>query len=523
MIDGKGITMIPAIIAAMSMGRGRITGPRPRGRRGRPILCRRPGLMFLAAAGLVLAAGVFAACRSAATPTPWPTLPPTLPPTATAVPGMILAPELGGATTAFTVTRNAFGLPARNLEAGERRAFAVGNSFFRQNWVTAPASTEARDGLGPTFNALSCSSCHHLDGRGKPPDGPDDGERGLLIRLSVPGRDAVSGGPLPEPVYGGQLQDRAIMGVPAEGRLVISYREVAGSFADGERYSLRHPEYGFRDLAFGPMHPDTLLSPRVAPAIVGMGLLEAIPAADIRAAADPEDADGDGISGRVNMVWDARRGGMSLGRFGWKANQPTVEQQTAGAFLGDLGITSALFPGENCPDSQGECQAAPNGGEPEIGAERLGKVTLYTQTLAVPAMRGVDDPAVQRGARLFAAAGCAVCHTPMHVTGEHPVAALSGQVIYPYTDLLLHDMGPELADGRPDFGAGGQEWRTPPLWGIGLVATVNGHTLFLHDGRARGLVEAILWHGGEGAAARDAFKGFDQDARDALIRFLESL
>lgn len=502
----------------MITGRGGRFGPRPVGRLGRSILGRRPGLMALAAVGLVLAAGVFAACRNAATSTPAPTLPPTATPAV-----MMLTAELGGDTTAFTATRNAFGLPARNLEAGERRTFAVGNSFFRQNWVTAPASTEARDGLGPTFNALSCSSCHHLDGRGKPPEGPGDGERGLLIRLSVPGRDAVGGGPLPEPAYGGQLQDRAIIGVPAEGGLVITYREVAGSFDDGEGYSLRHPEYGFRDLAFGAMHPETMISPRVAPALVGMGLLEAIPAADIRAAADPEDTDGDGVSGRVNMVWDARRGGMALGRFGWKANQPTVEQQTAGAFLGDLGITSALFPGENCPEAQGDCRSAPNGGMPEIGEERLGKVTFYTQTLAVPAMRDVDDPAVRRGARLFADLGCAVCHTPRQVTGEHPVAALSGQVIYPYTDLLLHDMGTELADGRPDFGASGREWRTPPLWGIGLVATVNGHTMLMHDGRARGLAEAILWHGGEGAAARDAFKGLSREEREALIRFLEAL
>ena len=482
-----------------------------RGRR--PNLLRRPGLMALAATSLLLlVVALFAACADTA---------PTATPEPTPIP-LILVAESGGETTAFTTTRNAFGLSARNLDTLERRTFAVGNSFFRQNWVTAPASTEARDGLGPTFNALSCSSCHLLDGRGKPPDGPDDGERGLLLRLSIPGA-GPHGGPLPEPVYGGQLQDRAIVGVPIEGEFIIVYQEMPGVFADGEPYSLRRPTYQFRELAFGAMSPETLVSPRVAPAIVGMGLLEAIPEADLLSAADPDDADGDGVSGRINMVWDERKGVMSLGRFGWKANVPTVEQQTAGAFLGDLGVTSELFPEENCTAPQEDCTAAPNGGRPEIGAKRLADVVFYTQTLAVPAMRDISDPQVQKGAQVFVQAGCAVCHTPQYTTGQHEIEALSNQTIYPYTDLLLHDMGPELADGRPDFDANGQEWRTPPLWGIGLVETVNGHTMFLHDGRARNLTEAILWHGGEGAAARDAFKALTKEEREALIRFLNSL
>ena len=274
-------------------------------RRVRPELLRRPGLMALAATLIFLTVITFAAC---AAPTPTATLEPTpVPP--------VLVAELGGDTTAFTTTRNAFGLSARNLDSLEQRTFAVGNSFFRQNWVTAPASTKARDGLGPTFNALSCSSCHFLDGRGKPPDGPDDGERGLLLRLSIPSA-GPHGGPLPEPVYGGQLQDRAIVGVPMEGKFVIIYEEAPGVFGDGEPYSLRRPTYQIRDLGFGPMHPQTLVSPRVAPAVVGMGLLEAISEAEILAAADPDDADGDGISGRVNMVWDERKGATSLGRFG---------------------------------------------------------------------------------------------------------------------------------------------------------------------------------------------------------------
>ena len=427
---------------------------------------------------------------------------------------------LGGDTTAFSAGSNAFELSARNLTNEERRIFEVGDSFFNQNWITAPASTEARDGLGPTFNAQSCSSCHNHDGRAKPPDDEDDPERGLLLRLSIPGPD----GPVDDPVYGGQLQDRAINGVRPEGRILIRYEIVSGRYPDGTIYTLRNPVYVILDPAFGDLNPEMMISPRIGPATVGMGLLEAIPEERILSLADPLDDDGDGISGRPNMVWDIRHGRLVLGRFGWKSNQPTVEQQAAGAFHGDIGITSSLFPAENCLAEQNACNEALNGGSPEIPNERLAKVVFYVQTLAVPAMRDVDDSQVHQGARLFVQVGCASCHTPRHITGDdHPVEALRNQTIFPYTDLLLHDMGEGLADGRPDGLASGSEWRTPPLWGIGLVYTVNGHTMFLHDGRARNLEEAILWHGGEGQAARDGFMALTQSERELLLRFLESL
>ena len=433
---------------------------------------------------------------------------------------VVYSPLLGGETTAFTSGGNAFELSARNLTNDLRRIFEVGDSFFNQNWVSAPASTEARDGLGPTHNALSCSSCHSHDGRAKPPDHPGDPERGLLLRLSYPGAD----GPIDEPTYGGQLQDRSILGVPAEGRIVIVYEEIQGAYPDGSPYTLRRPVYAIEDLAFGPLHPDVQISPRIAPATIGMGLLEAIPEARILAMADPGDADGDGISGRPNYVWDIRRGELAIGRFGWKANQPTVEQQAAGAFLGDIGITSSLFPEENCPPDQAACRRAPNGGVPEIPDSRLEKVTLYIQTLAVPAMRDPEHSEVQQGARLFVQSQCSLCHTTRHETGDtHPVEPLRRQVIFPYTDLLLHDMGKGLADDRPDGQASGTEWRTPPLWGIGLVETVSGHTMFLHDGRARSMEEAILWHGGEAEGARQHFMNLTAEEREALIRFLESL
>ena len=435
----------------------------------------------------------------------------------------LLEARPGGDTTIATTNRNSFGLAAPNLTNPERRVFEVGDSFFTRNWVTAPASTEARDGLGPTFNAQSCSSCHTLDGRAKPPDHNEDPERGLLFRLSIPGTDPGTGGPVPDAAYGGQLQDRGILTVPPEGRFLIANREVPGTYEDGTPYTLLQPEYSFSELAFGPMHPDIMISPRIAPSVFGMGLLEAIPESAILALADPADSDGDGISGRANMVWSVRDGEARLGRFGWKANVPTVEQQIAGAFHGDIGITSPLFSDENCPADQVDCQSVPHGGSPEIGEERLGKVVFYQQTLAVPAMRDVDDPQVRQGAKLFLEAGCGACHTPSHTTAAHPVPAVSNQVIFPYTDLLLHDMGEGLADGRPDFLADGREWRTPPLWSIGLIENVNNHTSLLHDGRARDIAEAILWHDGEGLDAREEFRKMSREEREALLRFLESL
>ena len=435
-----------------------------------------------------------------------------------------LDPNLGGETTRIDASRNSFSLPAPNLTTAERRAFEVGDSFFTQNWVTAPASTEARDGLGPTFNAQACSSCHVLDGRGAPPLPSHAGAHpGLLIRLSIPGADARTGGPLPDPRYGGQLQDRSVLGVPAEGVVRVSYETINGTYGDGTGYELRMPSLEITDLAFGPLAADIRTSPRLAPQVIGMGLLEAIPAEAIMALSDPEDADGDGISGRANIVWDARLGVPALGRFGWKANVATVEQQAAGAFHGDLGITSSLHPDENCPGGQTACSEALTGGSPEITESRLGAVTIYTRTLSVPAMRGADTEPVRSGARLFEEFGCASCHTVTHQTGIVDIAALSEQTIHPYTDLLLHDMGEGLADGREDFAASGREWRTPPLWGIGLIEAINGERFLLHDGRARTLEEAILWHDGEGEEAKEAFRLADPEQRAALIAFLEAL
>lgn len=434
-------------------------------------------------------------------------------------PGEVLA---GGDTTnTLLLGGQAFTRQAANLSAEHEAAFFTGNSFFNQNWVEAPSSTSARDGLGPTFNARSCSGCHFKDGRGQP-FGERGDELGLLIRLSVPG-EGPHGEPVGDEAYGDQLQDRGISGVPAEGRVVITYAESEARYADGERYRLRHPEYAIEDASAGELPDDLRMSPRVAPAMIGMGLLEAITEARLEELADPDDEDGDGISGRINRVWDVEQEMLAPGRFGWKAEQPTVLQQSAAALNGDMGISSRLFTEQNCPPAQVDCNAAQSGGDPEIEDSTLDKLVLYARTLAVPARRDADDAAVLRGKLLFEEAGCADCHTPRHVTGTGAIDELSEQTIWPYTDLLLHDMGDALSDGRPSFGAEGNEWRTPPLWGIGLVQQVNKHLFLLHDGRARGFAEAILWHGGEAEASAEAFRTLPAEDRAALIRFLESL
>jgi CxxC motif-containing protein (DUF1111 family) len=424
----------------------------------------------------------------------------------------------GGAGTVDDATGFAFALALENLPRQDRRAFAVGNSFFNRNWVRAPASATGRDGLGPTFNAQSCSSCHLHDGRGRPPADERDPERGLLLRLSV--------GDPPQPVrlYGSQLQDRAIAGVPAEGRIRITTTPRPGRYGDGTPFTLLAPHYTIADRAFGPLPKGLQISPRVAPGVFGVGLLEAVPERTIVDRADPADEDGDGISGRANRVAHARtRRTGALGRFGWKANVPTVEQQNAGALNGDLGITSPIFRDEDCQPGQRACVRAKTGGRPEIDEHTLARVTFYTRTLAVPARRDVGEQTTDAGERHFERLGCDSCHLPELRTGDSDVAGLSDQVIRPYTDLLVHDMGPALADGRPDGLASGSEWRTAPLWGIGLVSVVNDHTRFLHDGRARNLAEAILWHGGEAHPARERFRNLPARERRELLAFLESL
>jgi CxxC motif-containing protein (DUF1111 family) len=266
------------------------------------------------------------------------------------------------------------------------------------------------------------------------------------------------------------------------------------------------------------------MSPRIPAQVFGLGLLEAIPEEAILALADAEDRDGDGVSGRPNRVISARTGKAELGRFGWKANQPSLEQQVASAFSEDLGLTSPLKPGSNCTAKQASCLAQAPAQSPAVSEHELERTTLYLRLLAVPARRGVAEPAVVKGEALFQQAGCATCHHASFKTGDvADVPELGNQTVRPYTDLLLHDLGPELADSRPDSEASGSEWRTPPLWGLGLLEVVSKQVRLLHDGRARGFEEAILWHGGEAAASRERFKALDKSEREALVAFLRSL
>jgi CxxC motif-containing protein (DUF1111 family) len=434
-----------------------------------------------------------------------------------------------GSTTVRKADQNAFSLPSANLSPSRRLDFSVGNSFFRNPWVTSPATTTARDGLGPLFNTNACQNCHIKDGRGHPPAADAQSAASMLVRLSIPAGSEHSEiiqrlGVLAEPTYGAQLQDMANPGTAPEGKVRVSYSTQRVSFADGLQVELRKPNLEISQLGYGALHPDTLFSARIAPPMIGLGLLEAIPEAAILANADPEDSNSDGISGRANQVWDREQQRTVLGRFGWKAGQPTLNQQNAEAFANDMGLTSTLVAHDNCTTAQTDCRNAPHGGEPEVSDNILASVLFYTRNLGVPARRGADTPQVLAGKNLFYQAGCQGCHTPQFTTAADAAEPeLANQTIRPYSDLLLHDMGEGLADNRPEFLASGREWRTPPLWGVGLTETVNGHTQFLHDGRARNLLEAILWHGGEAEAAKLQVMTFNADERSALLAFLNSL
>lgn len=443
----------------------------------------------------------------------------------------------GAATSRKLVNRDAFSNFSANLSFAEEEDFKLGNALFRKLWTASPSSTLASDGLGPLFNARGCQSCHLKDGRGHPPEG-EEAAVSMFLRLSVPPRSEEEHAALmsraaqtiPDPVYGGQLQNFANPGVPSEGRMQIDYTIEEVTLDDGTVVTLRRPSYAIADPAYGPPDPEIMVSPRVAPPMIGLGLLEAVPEEDILALADPDDADGDGISGKPSLV-RTEGGDLVLGRFGWKASMPTIRAQSAGAFSGDVGISTPDHPAHSgdCTSAQTACIAAPHGAQPDLGAEEapedvIALVSFYSQNLAVPARRDVDDPQVLAGKALFYEIGCTSCHTPKFVTSrEAEGPAQRFQLIWPYTDLLLHDMGEGLADHRPDGDADGYEWRTPPLWGIGLTETVSGHTLFLHDGRARDLTEAILWHGGEAQEARDGFAALDAKEREALLAFLNSL
>lgn len=444
----------------------------------------------------------------------------------------------GAATTKKLPNQDAFSQSSANLSFEEEETFKLGNALFRKMWVSSPSSTDASDGLGPLFNSRSCQTCHLKDGRGHPPEGSADATSMFLRLARGPAtedeRKALENflAPnMPDPVYGGQLQDKAIPGLRAEGKMVIEYEDQPFTFPDGTEVTLRKPSYSAENLNYGPLAPDTTVSPRVANPMIGMGLLQAIHPADLIANADPDDEDGDGISGRVALARGTKLDNPVIGRFGWKAQNASIREQSSEAFAGDIGISNPLVPRHagDCTEAQTDCLNAPHGVQERLGDTEapdpvMDLVTFYSENLAVPARRDVDDPEVLHGKEMFYASGCTSCHTPKFVTSRKTGnKAHAFQLIWPYSDMLLHDMGDGLADGQVVGIAGGSEWRTPPLWGIGLTETVSGHTFFLHDGRARNLEEAILWHEGEAEASRDAYAALEKKDRDALIRFLNSL
>lgn len=445
----------------------------------------------------------------------------------------------GGATTSTSkADSGAFSHPSATMPLERKQDFKLGNALFQKLWVSSPSSTQASDGLGPLFNARSCQTCHVKDGRGRPPLVGEDAVS-LFLRLARPARDEAERQTIashqvlnfPDETYGRQLQNLAIPGLAAEGKPVIAYTEESFQLADGEVVMLRKPDYAVANLQYGPLGADTTLSARIAMPTLGLGLIEAIAEADILAKADPDDNDGDGIAGRPAWVRDHRTGEVKLGRFGWKAQNASVRDQSARAFSHDIGISTPDAPNAygDCTGVQKDCLAMPTGVQPRLGSVEapdpvLDLVTFYTENLAVPRRRNVDDPMVLQGKQLFYASGCTACHTPKFVTRRDAANPMhSFQLIWPYSDFLLHDMGEGLADGQQVGEANGRQWRTQPLWAIGLTQKVNGNGFYLHDGRARSLTEAILWHGGEGQKARDAFAALQKSDRQALLAFLESL
>jgi CxxC motif-containing protein (DUF1111 family) len=342
---------------------------------------------------------------------------------------------------------------------------------FNMSWLEALASVEQFDGLGPYYSRRSCSGCHIRDGRGLPPSG-EPGDDGILVFRLARELDETL---MPDPTYGEQLSENAISGLAPEGKVTVHWLEQPFSFPDGEQASLRSPAYEVRDLPLGPLALDTHLHARLAPALIGVGLLEAIPDSAILAREDPVDRDGDGISGRARRLADGPEGQFEIGRFGWKAGEPTIVAQVALALQLDMGITSDVQPEADLTPAESLAAKRPDGGHPEIETATFSALVDYCAMLSVPARRNITDPRVVHGATLFSAAGCVGCHGGAYATNGSEFAALSKQRIEPGTDLLLHDMGSGLAEAASEPGASGAEWRTPPLWGLGLHSRVSGH------------------------------------------------
>ncbi len=417
----------------------------------------------------------------------------------------------------------AFGNVLSGISIQKRIAFGQGDRIFMNTFSDD-------SGLGARFNARSCSNCHFKDGRGRPlestTDADKDFSRGFLVRLSVEGQDEY-GGPKGVFGYGGQLQDRGLEGIGGEAKVKVTYETINGMYPDGTKYTLRKPIYSFYDEKFGSLD-GVMISPRVGGQTIGFGFVDALTEQQILVNADENDSDGDGISGRANYVWNLREKKTTIGKFGWKANAPTLEQQIVGALSGDMGMTTSLLPKQNCPSPQQDCNDYVNKhnivDKIDLSDEKLAQLVMYQATLAVPIRRDVKDKDVLQGKGLFYEMNCIKCHAiGFKVEKSEMVPEINGTVFNPYSDFLLHDMGDDLADNRPDFLANGKEWRTQPLWGIGMIPTVNGHQFLLHDGRANGVEEAILWHGGEAEKSKNKFMNLTKKQREQVIKFVNTL
>ncbi|KMT64449.1 di-heme oxidoredictase family protein [Catenovulum maritimum] len=459
----------------------------------------------------------------------------------------------GGQSSVKDITADAFSEHSSNMTDPDRIAlFNLGNDFFQNPWVEGSASTSSRDGLGGLFNNDACQDCHIRDGRGHAPkDQHDTDFDSILFRTAKANITTEQENQMlsslianvPDSYFGGQLQQHGISNLAPEVKLSVQYSLKTVEFTDGTKYQLRQPNWQIQsNIENKAFEVDTIFSARVSPAMIGLGLLELIAESDILAKQDIHDANGDGISGKANYVWSVQHQAVQLGRFGWKAGQPSLLEQSAGAFVNDMGLTNRFHQTETCTVEQLGCKNAPNGNgdsvnqyDYEVSDIVLDAIGFYSSHLAVPERRNINNEQVLRGKALFARAGCLACHTEHYKTerdSEQP--ELSEQDIFPYTDMLLHDMGAELADFNQqnqaadstmlyEFLATASEWRTPPLWGIGLAKTVDPNATFLHDGRAQTIMEAVLWHGGEAEMSKQKVLDFNQAQREDLLAFLNDL
>jgi len=413
--------------------------------------------------------------------------------------------------------------PIDGLSDEQYDQFILGRSFFTIPWVEAPSATTARDGLGPLFNANTCISCHPKNGRGTLLTKSNKASRALVARLSIPSNNSdehkmlvKKAGFVPEPVYGAQISINGVHDVPFEARPEVKFEQVKVTFPDGEVDTILKPQYKLIDKNYGELAKDTAVTYRIAPSLHGLGLLEQISNEDILANADEFDKNGDGISGKANMVYSPLTKKEELGKYTWKASTATVIEQIAGAAHNDMGLTTSFFQVENCTSSQKLCNEAPKARDLlDITDMRLSAIDYYIKS--IKSYRPKNDESFKEGLEIFDSVSCSSCHIKSFETK-------SGFKVEPYSDLLLHDMGEGLSDGRSEFKASENEWRTAPLWGLALHEKITGKKpRLLHDGRARNFQEAILWHGGEASASKEAYMNLPKEKREKLLNFLERL